>query len=304
MPLHFGVDILFSKDGDEAFERTGFEIERAVFTSGKTDQSGREFGEVFVRGGAFALFCAEIHTRQKTAKILVAGSRFGQQRIAPAIHASYFCADVRFDSELLGGHVKTHDAGDAIAVEERERGLTERGAGVREIFRQGRAFKEAEGGAGVHFDIHISSFVRLHNCGSQAGGSQWKFQALLDYLQRCDIVDSREEHCLGKPTDLVQGTLDLLILKTISQEPMNGWAIAKRIVQVSNSVLQVQQGSLYPALHRLENHGWIQAEWKDSENKRRAKFYSLTAAGRKRLKAELETWRRLSGAIGLVIEAI
>jgi transcriptional regulator len=126
----------------------------------------------------------------------------------------------------------------------------------------------------------------------------------LDYLQRCDIVDSREEHCLGKPTDLVQGTLDLLILKTISNEPMNGWAIAKRIVQVSNSVLQVQQGSLYPALHRLENHGWIQAEWKDSENNRRAKFYSLTAAGRKRLKAELETWRRLSGAIGLVIEAI
>ena len=83
---------------------------------------------------------------------------------------------------------------------------------------------------------------------------------------------------MGKPTDLVQGTLDLLILKTISLEPMNGWAIAKRIVQVSGSVLQVQQGSLYPALHRLEHQGWIMAEWRDSENRRRAKFYSLTAA--------------------------
>ena len=109
---------------------------------------------------------------------------------------------------------------------------------------------------------------------------------------------------MGKPTDLVQGTLDLLILKTLSLEPMNGWAIAKRIVQVSGSVLQVQQGSLYPALHRLEHQGWIRAEWKDSENNRRAKFYSLTAAGRKRLKAELENWRRLSNAIGLVIEAV
>ena len=109
---------------------------------------------------------------------------------------------------------------------------------------------------------------------------------------------------MGKPTDLVQGTLDLLILKTLSLEPMNGWAVAKRIVQISNNVLQVQQGSLYPALHRLEQQGWIQAEWKDSENNRRAKFYSLTAAGRKRLKSELEHWRRLSDAIGLVIEAV
>jgi transcriptional regulator len=109
---------------------------------------------------------------------------------------------------------------------------------------------------------------------------------------------------LGKPTDLVQGTLDLLILKTISLEPMNGWAIAKRIVQISNNVLQVQQGYLYPALHRLEHQGWIKAEWKDSENNRRAKFYSLTAAGRKQLKSELDSWRRLSGAIGLVIESV
>lgn len=105
---------------------------------------------------------------------------------------------------------------------------------------------------------------------------------------------------MGKPTDLVQGTLDLLILKTISLEPMNGWAIAKRITQISKDVLQVQQGSLYPALHRLEHQGWITAEWKDSENNRRAKFYSLSAAGRKQLKSELANWHRLSGAIELV----
>jgi PadR family transcriptional regulator PadR len=105
---------------------------------------------------------------------------------------------------------------------------------------------------------------------------------------------------VGKPTDLVQGTLDLLILKTVSLEPMNGWAIAKRITQISKDVLQVQQGSLYPALHRLEHQGWIIAEWKDSENNRRAKFYSLSAAGRKQLKSELANWHRLSGAIELV----
>ncbi len=109
---------------------------------------------------------------------------------------------------------------------------------------------------------------------------------------------------MGKPTDLVQGTLDLLILKTISLEPMNGWAIAKRIVQISDNILQVQQGSLYPALHRLEHQGWISAEWKDSENNRRAKYYSLTAAGRKQLREELENWRRLSSGIGMVIEAV
>lgn len=109
---------------------------------------------------------------------------------------------------------------------------------------------------------------------------------------------------MGKPSDLVQGTLDLLILKTLSLEPMSGWAIAKRIVQVSNEVLQVQQGSLYPALHRLEHQGWIKAEWKTTENNRRARLYSLTAAGRKKLKAEMDHWRRLSNAIGLVLEEV
>ena len=107
---------------------------------------------------------------------------------------------------------------------------------------------------------------------------------------------------MGKPSDLVQGTLDLLILKTLSLEPKHGWAIAKRIQQISREVLQVQQGSLYPALHRLEQHGWIKARWKESETGRKAKFYSLTAAGRAQLEKEAENWSRLSGAINLVVE--
>ena len=107
---------------------------------------------------------------------------------------------------------------------------------------------------------------------------------------------------MSKPTDLVQGTLDLLILKTISHEPKHGWAIAKRIQQVSREALQVQQGSLYPALHRLEQQAWIAAEWRPTETGRMAKFYSLTKAGRKQLEKEMESWTRLSGAINLVIQ--
>ena len=102
-------------------------------------------------------------------------------------------------------------------------------------------------------------------------------------------------------TDLLQGTLDVLILKTLALEPMHGWGIALRIQQVSNDILQVGQGSLYPALHRLEYKGWIKSDWGTSENNRRAKFYLLTSAGRKQLKTELETWGRLSGAIALVL---
>lgn len=107
---------------------------------------------------------------------------------------------------------------------------------------------------------------------------------------------------MGKPNDLVQGTLDLLILKTLSLEPKHGWAIAKRIQQISNDVLQVQQGSLYPALHRLQQQGWIRAKWMESETGREAKFYSLTAAGRAQLEKERESWRRLSTAIDLVVD--
>lgn len=105
-------------------------------------------------------------------------------------------------------------------------------------------------------------------------------------------------------SDLLQGTLDMLILKSIALEPEHGWAIAQRIQQLSNNVLQIGQGSLYPALHRLEYKGWIRAEWGASENNRRARFYSLTTAGRKQLEAELENWDRLAGAINLVLQRI
>jgi len=106
---------------------------------------------------------------------------------------------------------------------------------------------------------------------------------------------------MGKPNDLVQGTLDLLILRTLRLEAMHGWAIGKRIQQVSGEVLQVQQGSLYPALHRLEQQGWIKAKWAESETGRQAKFYSLTAAGRGQLEKETANWTRLSAAIDLIM---
>ncbi len=107
---------------------------------------------------------------------------------------------------------------------------------------------------------------------------------------------------MGKPTDLIQGTLDLLILKTIALQPMHGWAIAQRIRQLSKEVLQVNQGALYPALHRLEQSGWIKAQWGDSENNRRAKYYSLTRAGEKYLREQQASWDRLSVAINIVLE--
>jgi PadR family transcriptional regulator, regulatory protein PadR len=112
-------------------------------------------------------------------------------------------------------------------------------------------------------------------------------------------------HSMGKSNDLVQGTLDLLILKTLSLGPRHGWAISKRIQQISGEVLQVQQGSLYPALHRLEQQGWIAAKWDESETGRQAKFYRLTDAGAKQLDTETANWKRLSEAINTVVaEAI
>jgi transcriptional regulator len=107
---------------------------------------------------------------------------------------------------------------------------------------------------------------------------------------------------MPKPSDLIQGTLDLLILRTIAREPLHGWGIAKRIALLSADALAVGQGSLYPALHRLEQQGWIDAEWRDSDLGRSAKFYALTRQGRKQLERELESWRRLSSAVHLVIE--
>ena len=108
---------------------------------------------------------------------------------------------------------------------------------------------------------------------------------------------------MGEKGDVLQGTLDLLILKALSLEPMHGWGVAQRIQQISQDVLQVNQGSLYPALHRLEHRGWIAAEWGTSENNRRAKFYRLTATGRSQLQEEEAHWRSFSRAVDLVLEA-
>ena len=108
---------------------------------------------------------------------------------------------------------------------------------------------------------------------------------------------------MPKPSDLLQGTLDLLILRVIATGPIHGWGIAKRIQLVSGDVLSVGQGSLYPALHRLEQQGWIAAEWKDSDLGRSAKFYSLTRDGRKQLERELQSWDRLSSAVRMVIKS-
>lgn len=107
---------------------------------------------------------------------------------------------------------------------------------------------------------------------------------------------------MGGQLELLQGTLDLLVLRTLALEPMHGWAISQRIQQVSKDVLQVGQGSLYPALHRLEQRGWIESEWNVSDNNRRARYYSLTRTGRKQLEKELGEWEKLSAAIALVLE--
>jgi|SRR5690348_6080695 transcriptional regulator len=107
---------------------------------------------------------------------------------------------------------------------------------------------------------------------------------------------------MSRPEDLVQGTLDLLLLKMLALEPLNGWAVSQRLRSLSGSVLQVSDGSLYPALHKLEQAGWIKAEWRQSENNRRAKFYSLTRSGRKHLDRETAAWERLSGAISHVVK--
>ena len=107
---------------------------------------------------------------------------------------------------------------------------------------------------------------------------------------------------MPKPADLLQGTLDLLILKTLAREPLHGWGLAKRMLELSDDVLTVQQGSLYPALHRLEQQGWIKAEWKDSKHGRNAKFYALTRDGRQQLDRELSSWKRLSSAVGLLLK--
>ncbi len=104
--------------------------------------------------------------------------------------------------------------------------------------------------------------------------------------------------------ELPQGTLDLLILKTLGLGPQHGWAISERLQQISSDVLRVQQGSLYPALHRLQRRGWVRGSWGTSENNRRAKYYELTAAGRKQLEVETTSWRKLAAAVGQILEAV
>ena len=106
---------------------------------------------------------------------------------------------------------------------------------------------------------------------------------------------------MSKPSDLIQGTLDLLVLKILALEPLHGWALSQRLRQVSGDVLQVSDGSLYPALHKLEHQGWIQSEWKPTENNRRAKFYSLTRLGRRHLEREAANWERISAAISSIV---
>ena len=107
---------------------------------------------------------------------------------------------------------------------------------------------------------------------------------------------------MTKPPDLVQGTLDMLILKIVALQPMNGWAISQRLKQISTEVLAVSDGSLYPALHKLEQRGWIRSQWKASDNNRRAKFYSITRHGRVQLEKETENWNRISRAISCIVE--
>jgi PadR family transcriptional regulator, regulatory protein PadR len=118
----------------------------------------------------------------------------------------------------------------------------------------------------------------------------------------CIYLGNQGGSQMSKPSDLVQGTLDLLILKIVALQAMNGWAINQRLRQISGDVLQVTEGSLYPALHKLEQEGWITAEWKQSENNRRAKYYTLTRLGRQQLKKETANWNRLSAAISHVVQ--
>ena len=116
-----------------------------------------------------------------------------------------------------------------------------------------------------------------------------------------NLISVTEVSVLSKPTDLVQGTLDLLLLKIVALEPLHAWAISQRLKLISGDVLQVSDGSLYPALHKLEQNGWIKAEWMTTENGRRAKLYSLTKAGRKALQQESANWERLAGAISQIV---
>lgn len=127
-------------------------------------------------------------------------------------------------------------------------------------------------------------------------------EIILLIARRKALILVTEGKQMSKPSDLVQGTLDLLILKILALQPLNGWSISQRLKQISGDTLQVSDGSLYPALHKLEQKGWVTADWKPSENNRRARFYSLTRLGRKQLEKEAANWKRLSSAISHVVQ--
>ena len=152
----------------------------------------------------------------------------------------------------------------------------------------------------MRIDCSIRDSAILGHPKSLCGAQIDYLSLTFDKSPRNSVVDYRGVR-MPTPTELLQGTLDLLILQTLATGPMHGWGVAQRIQQLSKDVLQIGQGSLYPALYRLEYKGWIRSDWGNSENNRRAKFYRLTAAGRKQLETELETWDRLSAAVGLVL---
>jgi PadR family transcriptional regulator, regulatory protein PadR len=130
----------------------------------------------------------------------------------------------------------------------------------------------------------------------------------LHFYRSCVITSCRSERGIApldeQRIDLPQGTLDLLILRTLSVGPQHGWAISERVQQVSSDVLRIQQGSLYPALHRLERRGWVKAKWGISENNRRAKYYELTRTGQKQLEVETDSWRKLTAAVAQILESV
>src|SRR4029077_14893306 len=154
--------------------------------------------------------------------------------------------------------------------------------------------------------VSLMSTIKLRVGGSGCLPAGCGMGGPIDMTLRCRVCCCQlpTGESVSKPTDLVQGTLDLLILKVIALEPMHGWAIAKRIRQMSGDVLQVGQGALYPSLHKLEQNGWITAEWAVSENNRRAKYYTLTKAGRKALAQEAAQCERLAGAVTMVVRTV
>ena len=158
-------------------------------------------------------------------------------------------------------------------------------------------------GFNVHKTDGHTLGARYRACAPPTAATVASHHFPLAYRGELDVfISVTEVSTMSKPKDVVQGTLDLLIMKILALEPMHGWAISQRLKQVSGDVLQVSDGSLYPALHKLEQEGWIKAEWAPSENNRRAKYYSLTRTGRKELEKEAANWNRLSAAITQVVK--